>query len=29
VRESNHGPVAGWLELFYGWIGEQGFLKQK
>jgi acetyl esterase/lipase len=29
LRESNHGPVAGWLELFYGWLGIQGFLKQK
>jgi acetyl esterase/lipase len=29
VRDSNRGPVAGWLELFYGWLGEQGFLKQK
>jgi acetyl esterase/lipase len=27
VRESNHGPVAGWLDLFYGWLGEGGFLK--
>jgi acetyl esterase/lipase len=27
VRENNRGPVAGWLELFYGWFGEQGFLK--
>jgi endo-1,4-beta-xylanase len=27
VRESNHGPVAGWLELFYGWLGMRGFLK--
>jgi acetyl esterase/lipase len=29
VRESNHGPVAGWLDLFYGWLGESGFLKQR
>jgi len=29
VRESNHGPVGGWLELFYGWLGERGFLKLK
>jgi acetyl esterase/lipase len=29
LRKSNHGPVAGWLELFYGWLGIQGFLKQK
>lgn len=29
LRESNHGPVSGWLELFYGWLGTQGFLKQK
>ena len=28
VRESNHGPVGGWLQLFYGWLGERGFLKQ-
>jgi acetyl esterase/lipase len=29
VRESNHAPVAGWLDLFYGWLGMQGLLKQK
>jgi acetyl esterase/lipase len=29
VRENNRGPVAGWLELFYGWLGGKGFLKQK
>jgi acetyl esterase/lipase len=29
LRETNHGPVAGWLDLFYGWLGKQGFLKQE
>jgi endo-1,4-beta-xylanase len=28
LRESNHGPVAGWISLFFGWLDVQGFLKR-
>jgi endo-1,4-beta-xylanase len=28
LRESNHGPVAGWISLFYGWLEVQDFLKR-
>jgi acetyl esterase/lipase len=26
LRESNQGPVAAWLDLFYRWLGAQNFL---
>jgi acetyl esterase/lipase len=29
LRDTNHGPVAGWLDLFHGWLDAQGFLKKK
>jgi len=29
LRDTTRGPVAGWMELFYGWLGKQGFLQQK
>jgi len=29
LRDTNHGPVAGWLDLFYGWMGPRGLLQQK
>lgn len=28
LRESNHGSVADWISLFYGWLDAQGFLKR-
>jgi acetyl esterase/lipase len=28
LRDTNRGPVAGWLELFYGWLGQRGLLKK-
>jgi acetyl esterase/lipase len=28
LRDTNHGPVAGWLELFYEWLGQRGLLKR-
>ncbi|MGD0734538.1 MAG: alpha/beta hydrolase [Terracidiphilus sp.] len=27
LRQSNHGPAAGWIDQFYGWLDVQGFLK--
>jgi acetyl esterase/lipase len=27
LRESNHGPSAGWISLFLQWMEAQGFLK--
>jgi endo-1,4-beta-xylanase len=27
IRESNHGPSAAWISLFYGWMDAEGFLK--
>ena len=29
LRDSNRGPIAGWLDLFYGWLGQQRLLQQK
>ena len=29
LRDTLKGPVAGWMDLFYGWMGKQGFLQQK
>ena len=29
LRDALKGPVAGWLDLFYGWMGKQGFLQAK
>ncbi len=29
LRDANRGPVAGWLDLFYGWMGKQGFLRDQ
>ncbi len=29
LRDSNHGPVAGWLELFHGWLGMRGLLQRQ
>jgi len=29
LRETLKGPVAAWLDLFYGWMGRQGFFQQK
>lgn len=29
LRDSNHGPIAGWLGLFYDWLEQQGLLVQK
>jgi len=29
LRDSNHGPMAAWLELFYGWLGQKGYLAKK
>ena len=29
LRDALKGPVAGWLDLFYGWMGKQGLLQQK
>jgi len=29
LRDSNHGPIAGWLGLFYGWLGQQRLLQPK
>ncbi len=29
LRDTTRGPVAGWLDLFYGWLGKQGFLQTK
>jgi endo-1,4-beta-xylanase len=29
LRESNHGPSAGWISLFYAWLDGQGFLKHQ
>jgi acetyl esterase/lipase len=29
LRETTRGPVAGWMDLFYGWLGKQEFLQKK
>jgi len=29
LRDTLRGPVAGWLDLFYGWMGKEGFLQSK
>ena len=29
LRDSTRGPAAGWMDLFYGWMGKQGLLQQK
>ena len=29
LRDSNHGPIAEWLKLFYGWLEQQGLLERK
>jgi len=29
LRDSNHGPTAAWLQLFYGWLGQKGYLAKK
>jgi acetyl esterase/lipase len=29
LRDTLRGPVAGWLDLFYGWMGKEGFLGSK
>lgn len=29
LRQSNHGPAAGWIDQFYGWLDVQGFLKHQ
>jgi acetyl esterase/lipase len=28
LRDTTRGPVAGWMELFYGWMGKLGYLQQ-
>ena len=29
LRDGNHGPIAGWLDLFHGWLQMRGFLQRK
>ena len=29
LRDTLRGPVAGWLDLFYGWMGKEGILGSK
>ena len=29
LRDSNRGSAARWLELFYGWLGQKGYLAKK
>jgi acetyl esterase/lipase len=29
LRDTLRGPVAGWLDLLYGWMGKEGFLGSK
>jgi acetyl esterase/lipase len=29
LRDSTRGPVAGWMDLFYEWMGKQGLLQTK
>jgi acetyl esterase/lipase len=29
LRDTLKGPVAGWLDLFYGWMAKQGYVQQK
>jgi hypothetical protein len=29
LPDTTRGPVAGWMDLFYGWLGKQGLLQQK
>ena len=29
LRDTTRGPAAGWMDLFYGWMGKQGFLQAK